>query len=71
MVSSAIRQREKYHMWLLYFNHFVEAIFKVIDNSDSVDTGDKFPNRYDYMISTCKSWILIAQYTDYKNLSPE
>lgn len=75
MVSSAIHQREKNHMWLLYFNDFAEAIFKVIDNGDSVDTVDEFPNRYDYliynMISTCKSWVLITQYIDYKNLSLE
>lgn len=61
MISQAISQRYKDHMWLMYCDVFIGEILNSIDRSSEVDMGREFPSRYDYLIynlfSACDRWV--------------
>lgn len=51
MVTSALYQNIKWHMWLYYFPHFVERIVRNLKpNERLVDPYDEWPTRYHYAL---------------------
>lgn len=61
MISQAIFQRHKDHMWLMYCDSFIGEILNSLDRSSEVDIDREFPSRYDYLIynlfSACDRWV--------------
>ena len=61
MVSSALHQNIKWHMWLYYFTYFVELISKNINPHSAVDETDEWPTRYHFFLydifNVLKGWI--------------
>jgi hypothetical protein len=66
MISQAIFQRYKDHMWLMYCDSFIGEIINSIDPSSEVDMDREFPSRYDYLIynlfSACDRWVGAVEY---------
>ena len=66
MVKSAIYQQKDYHMWLMYYEHFLNEILKNLDRSENTEVWQEFPLKYDYliynMLSNCSDWITAANY---------
>jgi hypothetical protein len=51
MVTEAIYQNIKWHMWLHYFEYFTEEICKNYRlDSPHIDRNSEFPNRYSYLL---------------------
>jgi len=75
MVSLAIFQRKKDHMWLMYCDNFIEEILKNLDHSPEVDKNREFPSRFDYLLyvifSACDKWVGAVKYIDYKDVKEE
>ena len=73
MVSRAIFQRSKDHMWLRYCNHFVNEILESLDHAADVDKSSEFPSRFDYLLyelfSHCGAWAGAAEHLDYTDWS--
>jgi len=75
MVTEAIYQNIKWHMWLHYFKYFTKHICEnySLDNP-YVDKDAEFPNRYSYLLyemqCTLCEWIRLLQYipTDQENI---
>jgi hypothetical protein len=66
MVSKAIHQNIKWHMWLYYFEHWTERICRNYNpNQNYVDLNSEFPTKYSYLlyeiISVLRSWIRLAE----------
>lgn len=65
MVSEAVYQGVRSHMWLYYIPHFVEAIARNTRPANSVDLGREWPTPYHYFLYECFSllgdWIGIAE----------
>lgn len=52
MVSSALYQDVKWHMWLYYYTYFVDRIIRNLSpNEKLVDSQTKWPTKYHYVIS--------------------
>ncbi len=51
MVTRAVYQGVKSHMWLYYFHHFVEKIVKNYNPHSSVDFSREYPDRYSKFLS--------------------
>lgn len=66
MISQAIFQRYKDHMWLMYCDSFIGEILNSLDRSSDVDMDREFPSRYDYLIynlfSACDKWVGTVEY---------
>lgn len=64
MISSALQQGVKNHMWLFYFTHFADRIARVYDSAGpGVDRNDEFPTRgarllYE-LVSYMTKWIRV------------
>lgn len=51
MVTSALYQNIKWHMWLYYFPHFVERIVRNLNpNEQLIDPNDEWPTKYHYAL---------------------
>lgn len=51
MVTSALYQNIKWHMWLFYFRYFVDRIIRNLDPNDRlVNPTDEWPTRYHYAL---------------------
>jgi len=51
MVTSALYQNIKWHMWLYYYPHFVERIIRNLSpNEKLVDPYDEWPTKYHYAL---------------------
>lgn len=51
MITSALYQNIKWHMWLYYFPHFVERIVRNLNpNEKLVDPYDEWPTKYHYAL---------------------
>lgn len=66
MVSSALHQNIKWHMWLYLFPHFTEIIVRNYSPHEGyVDLDSEFPTKYNYLlyeiISTLRYWIIAVQ----------
>lgn len=66
MVSAAIFQKVKNHMWLSYYSTFSKEIINSMVRHDSVDISSEFPCRFDYLLyeifsNTCK-WVVSGVY---------
>jgi len=67
MVTEAIYQNIKWHMWLYYFEHITDHIVKNFNlDNPHVDKEAEFPNRYSYLLyemryTLCR-WISILNY---------
>jgi hypothetical protein len=75
MVSSAIFQRKKDHMWLMYLEKFFNQILESLDHSSEVDKNDEFPSKYDYLLynllATCGRWVRASEHITYPKESNE
>lgn len=74
MVKSAIYKKVDDHMWLMYYQYFLEEILKNIDRSQNSLDWQEFPLKFDYliynMVSNCSDWVVAANYlyNDDKNI---
>jgi len=75
MVTSALHQNIKWHMWLYYYSYFVEKIIKNMTSMDSfTDQPIEWPSRYHFaiyrMISNLCKWIDAVKYlpSDQENI---
>ncbi|PJG68595.1 hypothetical protein CVD08_19150, partial [Acinetobacter seifertii] len=61
MVTSAIYQKKQDHMWLTYYEHFLDEILKNIDRKKKSEVWQEFPLKFDYLIycliSNCSTWV--------------
>ncbi|ACQ97862.1 hypothetical protein GBP346_A0941 [Burkholderia pseudomallei MSHR346] len=62
MVSEAIAQNIRWHMWLYYFPHFVDGICRnYAPDEQRVDLDSEFPTVYSFLlyeiVSTLRHWI--------------
>ena len=62
MVSGAIAQNIRWHMWLYYFPHFVDGICRnYAPDEQCVDLDSEFPTVYSFLlyeiVSTLRHWI--------------
>lgn len=69
MVSEAIYQNIKWHMWLNFYQTFTKRICRNYNpDSNIIDTHEEFPTKYDYilyeMVSNLLSWIKIIEYIE-------
>lgn len=73
MVSVAIFQRTKDHMWLMYCDDFVREILESLEHASNVDKHREFPSKFDYLLyelfSSCDHWIGTVEYLDFEGLS--
>jgi hypothetical protein len=62
----------KWHMWLYYFPHFVEAFERNIHPRETVDLTNEWPTPYHYFlcesVSLLCNWIRVAEYLDEPNI---
>ena len=63
MVSSALHQNIKWHMWLYYFPHFTKRIVRnYCPHEGYVNLDSEFPTKYNYLlyeiISALRYWIV-------------
>jgi hypothetical protein len=66
MVSEALYQNIKWHMWLFYFRYFVRYICRNYDIDEKyIDVELEFPTRYSYLLyiitTTLRDWISSAE----------
>lgn len=75
MVSFAIFQRAKDHMWLMYADNFLEVILESLNHADDVDKDREFPSKFDYLMyqifSACDDWVGAAEHLDYEGVPAE
>ncbi|NEK81805.1 MAG: hypothetical protein G3W58_11355 [Pantoea ananatis] len=73
MVSTAIFQRSKNHMWLMYYRSFLEEVLKSREVTGEVDLYREFPVRFDYLIFelvyNCNVWVGAAEHLSYDGIS--
>ena len=73
MVTAAICQRVKDHMWLMYIDRFVGVILENLNRKEGVDLNREFPTRFDYEIynlfSICDDWLDLIQSIDIEGVS--
>lgn len=66
MVKSAIYKKIDDHMWLMYYEYFLDEILKNLDRSENTEVWQEFPLKFDYLIynilSNCSDWITAANY---------
>lgn len=66
MVTSSIYQKKQDHMWLMYYEYFLNEILKNIDRSKNSEDWQEFPLKFDYLIykliSNCSDWVNTANY---------
>lgn len=66
MVKSAIYTKTNDHMWLMYYDRFLDEILNNIDRSKNSETWQEFPLKFDYLIyciiSNCSDWVIAAKY---------
>lgn len=66
MVSAAIFQRSKHHMWLMYYDTFAKEILSCTLRHETVNLESEFPTKFDYLLyeifsNTC-IWVTSAIY---------
>jgi hypothetical protein len=78
MVSSALHQGIRWHMWLYYFPHFTKRIVKNYNqNQDNIDLSSEFPTRYHFFLyrlfDIMRDWIECAKHLppDQQNVKME
>ncbi len=61
MITEAMHQGIKWHMWLYYFPSFIKYIIEYLSPSQDVDDSDEFPTKSHYIIyeivQTALGWI--------------
>lgn len=66
MVKSAIYKKIDDHMWLMYYEYFLDEILKNIDRTENSEIWQEFPLKFDYliynMISNCSDWVEASEY---------
>ena len=66
MVKSAIYKKIDDHMWLMYYEYFLDEILKNLDRTENSEIWQEFPLKFDYliynMISNCSDWVNAANY---------
>ncbi|MDC5596408.1 hypothetical protein QZK29_11965 [Acinetobacter baumannii] len=66
MVKSAIYKKIDDHMWLMYYEYFLDEILKNLDRTENFKDSQEFPLKFDYLIynivSNCSSWVNTANY---------
>lgn len=66
MVKSAIYKKIDDHMWLMYYEYFLDEILKNLDRTENSEIWQEFPLKFDYliynMISNCSDWVEASEY---------
>lgn len=66
MVKSAIYKKIDEHMWLMYYESFLDEILKNLDRTENYEDWQEFPLKFDYLIynivSNCSGWVNTANY---------
>lgn len=66
MVKTAIYKKINDHMWLMYYEYFLNGILDNIDRSKNSEIWQEFPLKFDYLIyclvSNCSEWVVAANY---------
>lgn len=66
MVKSAIYKKIDDHMWLMYYEYFLDEILLNIDRSQNSEVWQEFPLKFDYLVynivSNCSDWVIASNY---------
>jgi hypothetical protein len=66
MVKTTIYKKINDHMWLMYYEYFLNGILDNIDRSKNSEIWQEFPLKFDYLIyclvSNCSEWVVAANY---------
>jgi hypothetical protein len=66
MVKSAIYKKIDDHMWLMYYEYFLDEILKNLDRTENSEILQEFPLKFDYLIynivSNCSDWVEASEY---------
>lgn len=74
IVTTAVENKTKWHMWLYYYTHFLKAIITIHDeNSPHINISHEYPTRGSYLIyeifANLTNWIKLIKDIDDK-ISP-